>query len=729
MRIAKYLLLLTLLLLLALPFAAADGHLPDLGGRAVTVAVENAYMPFNVIDEETGEAVGWDYDTLGLICELVNCQPEFIETSWEGMIVAVSNGEYDMAADGITITEERAQIVDYSVGYIDLSQKFMVRVDEDRFANAEEFVAGDFIIGVQVATTNFEAASGLVSEDRIVAYSEFGFAVQALISGDVDGVVIDDVAGQGYTGLNADKIKLLPDELTKEQLGFIYPQGSDLLEPFNAALEVIMADGRLQAINDKWFGSDEEEDMALPDLGGRTVTVAVENAYMPFNVIDEETGEAVGWDYDTLGLICELVNCQPEFIETSWEGMIVAVSNGEYDMAADGITITEERAQIVDYSVGYIDLSQKFMVRVDEDRFANAEEFVAGDFIIGVQVATTNFEAASGLVSEDRIVAYSEFGFAVQALISGDVDGVVIDDVAGQGYTGLNADKIKLLPDELTKEQLGFIYPQGSDLLEPFNAALEVIMADGRLQAINDKWFGSDEEEDMALPDLGGRTVTVAVENAYMPFNVIDEETGEAVGWDYDTLGLICELVNCQPEFIETSWEGMIVAVSNGEYDMAADGITITEERAQIVDYSVGYIDLSQKFMVRVDEDRFANAEEFVAGDFIIGVQVATTNFEAASGLVSEDRIVAYSEFGFAVQALISGDVDGVVIDDVAGQGYTGLNADKIKLLPDELTKEQLGFIYPQGSDLVEPFNAALEVIMADGRLQAINDKWFGADA
>ena len=488
----KPVVLLVLLLLAAMPLAAQDA-LPDLEGRVITVAVENAYMPFNVIDEETGEAVGWDYDTLGLICELLNCQLDFIETSWEGMIVAVSNGEYDMAADGITITEERAKIVDYSMGYIDLSQKFMVRVGEDRFANVDDFVAGDYIIGVQVATTNFEAASGLVPEDRIVAYGEFGFAVQALISGDVDAVVIDDVAGQGYTGLNADAIKLLPDELTKEQLGFIYPQGSDLVEPINAALATIMADGRLQAINDTWFGAeDEEEDMMLPDLGGRVVTVAVENAYMPFNVIDEETGEAVGWDYDTLGVICERVNCTPEFIETSWEGMIVAVSNGEYDMAADGITITEERAKIVDYSIGYIDLSQKFMVRVDDDRFANVEEFVAGDFIIGVQVATTNFEAASGLVPEDRIVAYGEFGFAVQALISGDVDAVVIDDVAGQGYTGLNADKIKLLPDELTKEQLGFIYPQGSDLVEPFNAALESMMADGTLQAINDKWFGSD---------------------------------------------------------------------------------------------------------------------------------------------------------------------------------------------------------------------------------------------
>ena len=495
MNTAKRVILFVLVLLLALPLTAvtAQDELPDLEGRTVTVAVENAYMPFNVIDEETGEAVGWDYDTLGMICELLNCAPEYIETSWEGMIVAVSNGEYDMAADGITITAERAQIVDYSMGYIDLSQKMMVRVGEDRFTNAEDFVAGDFTIGVQVATTNYEAASKLVSEDRIDAYTEFGLAVQALISGDVDAVVIDDVAGQGYTGLNADKIKLLPDELTKEQLGFIYPQGSDLVEPINAALASMMADGSLQAINDKWFGADaEEDDMMLPDLGGRVVTVAVENAYMPFNVIDEETGEAVGWDYDTLGMICELLNCAPEYIETSWEGMIVAVSNGEYDMAADGITITAERAQIVDYSMGYIDLSQKMMVRVGEDRFTNAEDFVAGDFTIGVQVATTNYEAASKLVSEDRIDAYTEFGLAVQALISGDVDAVVIDDVAGQGYTGLNADKIKLLPDELTKEQLGFIYPQGSDLVEPINAALASMMADGSLQAINDKWFGAD---------------------------------------------------------------------------------------------------------------------------------------------------------------------------------------------------------------------------------------------
>ena len=497
MRAIKSLIIVAALLLLAAPYASvmADGHLPDLGGRTVTVAVENAYPPFNVLNEETGEGEGWDYDTLGEICARLNCVPEYIETSWEVLIAAVSNGEYDMAADGITITEERAQIVDYSDGYIDVIQRMMVRVGEDRFADADDFVAGDFVIGVQVATTNYIAASELLGgdEDRIVGYGEFGLAVQALITGDIDAVVIDDVAGQGYTGLNDDKIKLLPDDLIKQQLGFIYPQGSELVDPFNMALAAMREDGTLAAINAKWLGDGEaEEDMMLPDLGGRTVTVAVENAYPPFNVLNEETGEGEGWDYDTLGEICARLNCVPEYIETSWEVLIAAVSNGEYDMAADGITITEERAQIVDYSEGYIDVIQRMMVRVGEDRFADADDFVAGDFVIGVQVATTNYIAASELLggNEDRIVGYGEFGLAVQALITGDIDAVVIDDVAGQGYTGLNADKIKLLPDDLIKQQLGFIYPQGSELVEPFNMALAAMREDGTLAAINAKWLG-----------------------------------------------------------------------------------------------------------------------------------------------------------------------------------------------------------------------------------------------
>jgi len=419
----------------------------------------------------------------------LNCVPEFIETSWDGMINAVANGEFDMAADGITITEERAQIVDFSIGYMSVVQRMLVRIDEDRFSSVEEFVANPNLkIGVQQGTTNFLTARELVGDERLVVFADFGAIVQSLLAGDIDAQIADDVAGQGYVGENADRLKMLPDALSSDELGFIFAKGSDLVEPFNIALESMKADGTLDRINAKWFPPQ------LPDLGGRVITVAIENAYKPFNFIDPETGQAVGWDYDTLSEICRRLNCVPEFIETSWDGMINAVANGEFDMAADGITITEERAQIVDFSIGYISVVQRMMVRLDEDRFTDVAGFVADPNLrIGVQTGTTNFLTAQELVGDSRLVVTPDFGSAIQALLAGDVDAVLIDDTAGQGYVGENAERLKLLPDALSSDELGFIFPKGSDLVEPFNKALMAMMADGTLDAINALWFSETE--------------------------------------------------------------------------------------------------------------------------------------------------------------------------------------------------------------------------------------------
>jgi polar amino acid transport system substrate-binding protein len=162
---------------------------------------------------------------------------------------------------------------------------------------------------------------------------------------------------------------------------------------------------------------------------------------------------------------------------------------------------------------------------------------------------------------------------------------------------------------------------------------------------------------------------------------------------------------------------------------MAADGITITEERAKVVDFSNGYIAVDQRIMVRLDEDRFGSTDDVKASsDAKLGTQKGTTNYDEAVKLVGEARTVAFDTFGDAVQALIAGDVDGVVIDDTAGQGYVGVNADKIKLIEGVLVGQELGFIFPKGSDLVEPVNAALAAMREDGTLEALAKRWFSAE-
>jgi polar amino acid transport system substrate-binding protein len=64
---------------------------------------------------------------------------------------------------------------------------------------------------------------------------------------------MDNVAGEGYIGANPDKLKLVGDELTSEELGFVFPKGSDLLEPINLVLAEMKADGTLDTIYAKWF--------------------------------------------------------------------------------------------------------------------------------------------------------------------------------------------------------------------------------------------------------------------------------------------------------------------------------------------------------------------------------------------------------------------------------------------------------------------------------------------
>ena len=103
-----------------------ENGLPDLDGCEFTFAVENAYLPFNYIDAETGEAMGWDYDVFNYMGELMNFTPVYIPTAWDGMIQATADGQFMIAGDGITITAERDEIVDFSNGYINLAQRVLV---------------------------------------------------------------------------------------------------------------------------------------------------------------------------------------------------------------------------------------------------------------------------------------------------------------------------------------------------------------------------------------------------------------------------------------------------------------------------------------------------------------------------------------------------------------------------------------------------------------------------
>ncbi len=228
------------------------------------------------------------------------------------------------------------------------------------------------------------------------------------------------------------------------------------------------------------------------------------------------------------------------------------------------------------------------------------------------------------------------------------------------------------------------------------------------------------------LPDLEGQEIRIAVENLYTPFQFEEATTGEVMGYEYDLVAELCARINCTPVYQNTSWDVMIPSVGEGQYDMGMTGISIYEERKEIVDFSDPYINLDQYLLVRADEDRFTSIDDFVANDeLLMGVQQGTAGFFVTDGVVPEERRTVYNEFGALVQALINGDIDAMPADVSAAAGFISATADAVKLVGDPISKDEMGFIFPKGSELVEPINAALASMKEDGFLDYIYYKWF----
>jgi polar amino acid transport system substrate-binding protein len=255
----------TLRLLLAAAVLAGSGiaahgqDLPDLDGRTIVAVTENAYVPLNFADPASGEGVGLEYDLFNEIAKRLNAKVDWQLASWDVMIQAVRDGQFEVGMDGITINDERRQLVDFSDSYLTSQQFMLVRADEDRFTDAAGFAADpNLLVGAQAGTTNFYVAvydvlDGDEANPRIKLFETFGTSVQALQAGDVDTVLMDQTSANGYIGANPGAFKVVGEALGSEDFGFILTPGSDLAGPINAALAQIKADGTMAGIEQKWF--------------------------------------------------------------------------------------------------------------------------------------------------------------------------------------------------------------------------------------------------------------------------------------------------------------------------------------------------------------------------------------------------------------------------------------------------------------------------------------------
>lgn len=262
---SKYVLTTALICFFVFSCAKSGISAQDSENKEIKAVTENAYPPLNFSGGD-GKGIGLEYDLTNKIAERLGRKVQWNLASWDVMIQSVRQNMYDVAMDGIAMTAERKEQVDFSIPYLTIKQIMLVRNDENRFKTTAEFLALNHArVAVQTGTTNFYVAVNLLKTtpenpgERITLFEHFGSAIQALISGDVDMVILDDISARGYMRSTGGRVKTLDEVLSQEEIAYIFPKGSPLVQQFNESIEAFIQDSTINQLAEKWFVQSEEQ--------------------------------------------------------------------------------------------------------------------------------------------------------------------------------------------------------------------------------------------------------------------------------------------------------------------------------------------------------------------------------------------------------------------------------------------------------------------------------------
>ena len=246
-----------LVLAIALILTGCGGG--DQGGREqITVASDISYPPFEF--EKNGKPVGFDIDLMNEIAERANLQVEYQNVTFDGIIPGLGNNLYDASISAMTITKDREKKVDFSDPYFNADQSLLVRSDSP-IKTVDDI--GDATVGVQIATTGALMAQEFKQQGKIKGeirtFDTIPEAFSALENGQIQAVINDFPVSAYRAETGGGSLEVVQTIPTGEQYGIAFPEGSDLVEPTNKALEEIKKDGTYAKLYEKWFGQKPKE--------------------------------------------------------------------------------------------------------------------------------------------------------------------------------------------------------------------------------------------------------------------------------------------------------------------------------------------------------------------------------------------------------------------------------------------------------------------------------------
>jgi len=232
--------------------SAAAAELTTVEAGKLTMATNAAFPPYEMTTD-AGAFEGIDIDTAQAIADKLGLELQIDDMDFDAALLSVQQGKADIAMAGVTVTDERKNVMDFSDSYATGIQSIIVPEGSD-IASPDD-LAGK-MIGTQRGTTGYIYCSDDFGDDAVVAYDDGLTAVQALNNGQVDAVVIDNAPAKEFVAANPGLV-LLDTSYAEEDYAIGMAKGNTALEDaVNAALEELKADGTLQSIVDKYITAE-----------------------------------------------------------------------------------------------------------------------------------------------------------------------------------------------------------------------------------------------------------------------------------------------------------------------------------------------------------------------------------------------------------------------------------------------------------------------------------------
>ena len=253
--------IIALVLAMLMVFACAACGSKDEGGLTIEkgklIMSTNAEFPPYEMVADNGAFEGIDVEIAGKIAEKLGLELVIDDMDFDGALMAVQNGKSDIVMAGVSVNDDRLLVMDFSESYATGVQVVIVKEGSDVTMDN----LGEKMIGCQRGTTGYIYASdtpenGGYGEDHVIAYDNGASAVQALMNGQIDCVIIDNAPAQEYVKANPG-LTILPGAWVEEQYAIGVDKGNTaLLEAVNGALAELIADGTVQSIIDKYIAAN-----------------------------------------------------------------------------------------------------------------------------------------------------------------------------------------------------------------------------------------------------------------------------------------------------------------------------------------------------------------------------------------------------------------------------------------------------------------------------------------